>query len=51
VRKRVLLLAIFLSFLSFAYMAKADCTYNGKRYPEGTIIGPYICKGDHWTRR
>lgn len=29
--------------------AFADCTYNGKQYPEGTVIGPYVCDGDEWV--
>ena len=28
--------------------ALADCTYNGKTYPSGTVIGPYVCSGTQW---
>jgi len=29
----------------------ADCTFEGKSYPEGTIRGPYICIDEEWIRR
>ncbi|MGI9278779.1 MAG: hypothetical protein ACR2PX_04005 [Endozoicomonas sp.] len=36
--------ALLLSF--FIASASADCLYNGKSYPTGTKIGPYICQAD-----
>jgi len=27
----------------------ADCIYNGKAYPEKTVIGPYVCSGEEWV--
>jgi len=47
-RKRVLLV-LLLSIL--ATSASADCWYNGGRYPEGTVIGPYVCHGGRWVGR
>lgn len=29
----------------------ADCLYNGKSYPEGTVMGPYICRDKKWVKR
>ncbi len=34
-----------------ASMANAACTYNGKTYSQGTVIGPYVCKGSKWVRK
>jgi len=36
---------------AMANAVNANCYYNGKLYPEGTAIGPYVCKGDQWIRR
>ncbi|WP_166253380.1 hypothetical protein [Marinobacter salicampi] len=30
----------------FASAALADCTYNGRSYPVGTVIGPLVCQPD-----
>lgn len=27
------------------------CIHNGISYPEGTILGPYICSGGTWVPR
>jgi hypothetical protein len=35
-------------FLMLSNIAIADCTYNGKTYPEGTVIGPYVCSNGQW---
>ena len=35
----------------FAQPVLADCEYNGKTYPEGTVIGPYVCKDGKWVRK
>ncbi len=35
-------------FLMFTKIAIADCTYNGKTYPEGTVLGPYVCSNGQW---
>jgi len=29
----------------------ADCQSAGKTYPEGKVVGPYICKDGKWVRR
>ncbi len=44
-RKIILLLLVF---MMSAHFAVADCEYNGARYPEGSVIGPYICLGGQW---
>ena len=30
----------------FSSATFADCTYNGKAYPTGTVIGGYVCGQD-----
>jgi hypothetical protein len=35
-------------FLMLSNIAMADCTYNGKKYSEGTVLGPYVCSGGQW---
>jgi len=35
--------------LIISNMAVADCTYNGKTYSEGTVIGPYVCRQGKWV--
>ena len=39
---------IFSLILIVAAPVFADCLYDGSNYPEGTIIGPYICQGSEW---
>lgn len=39
---------ILLTLLILSGNAFADCTYNGKTYPSGTVIGPYVCSGTQW---
>lgn len=43
--------AVLALALSFAGSLYAECTYNGKKYSEGSVIGPYICKDGEWVRR
>jgi len=43
------LLALLLSTL--ANSVSANCWYNGAQYPEGTVIGPYVCSGGQWIRK
>lgn len=31
--------------------ASADCIYNGSVYPEGTVMGPYVCVNNGWVKR
>ncbi len=47
IRKSILTVFLLIS----ASTAQADCVYNGVIYPEGTIIGPYICIGTQWVIR
>lgn len=39
---------LLLTLLTLSTGALADCTYNGKTYPTGTVIGPYVCSGTQW---
>lgn len=41
------ILFVFL-FLLLAGTAYANCVYNGNVYPEGTVIGPYVCVNNQW---
>ena len=43
-----ILLVISLLAVSTGY-AYASCTYNGEVYPEGTVIGPYVCTDGEWV--
>lgn len=46
---RALVLAV--SFF-FASATLADCVYNGRTYPPGTVIGPLVCQPDgNWKMR
>jgi len=36
--------------LAFAAPALADCVLNGVRYPEGAVVGNYICKDGRWQK-
>ncbi len=29
----------------------ADCVYNGRVYPEGALMGPYIWVNGSWIKR
>lgn len=42
---------IFVILLTFSRSVFADCSYNGETYPEGTVIGPYVCSDGKWVRR
>ena len=46
--KRVLLVLV-LSL--WANAASAECSYNGVGYPEGTVLGPYVCSNGQWVPR
>jgi hypothetical protein len=48
------LLGIFFILLLFAVTispAYANCTKDGKSYPEGTTVGGFICIKGKWVRR
>ncbi|MDD5759247.1 MAG: hypothetical protein PHI06_09210 [Desulfobulbaceae bacterium] len=42
------IMLLLLVFMVSAHFAVADCEYNGALYPEGTVIGPYTCRGSQW---
>lgn len=43
----------FASFLLFVSIgtAAADCLYNGRQYPEGTVVGDRVCTAGGWVQR
>jgi hypothetical protein len=43
-------IAILLLFAGMG-SAAAECFYDGKKYPEGTVIGDRVCSGGHWVQR
>lgn len=45
-----LLLVLLLVTMSVSAVY-ADCWYNGRTYPEGTVIGPYVCSDGKWVAR
>jgi hypothetical protein len=44
-------LLFFVLCLGLSTLAEADCSYNGATYPEGTVMGPYVCSGNQWVNR
>lgn len=46
--KRIALVAIVLLYGELTFAA---CTYNGFIYPNGTVLGPYVCSGTQWVIR
>lgn len=45
---RITLVAIALLYGELTFAA---CTYNGFIYPNGTVLGPYVCSGTQWVIR
>lgn len=43
-------IALIILLLVSAMQSQA-CIHNGIQYPEGTILGPYICSGGTWVPR
>ena len=43
-------IAILLLFAGMG-SATAGCIYNGKTYPNGTVIGDRVCSGERWVSR
>jgi hypothetical protein len=41
----------FILLLVLSAPTMADCSYNGGVYPEGTVMGPYVCAGNQWVGR
>jgi hypothetical protein len=45
-------LLFLVSQLLIALPARADCTYEGRRYKTGDVRGPYVCMPDgSWQPR
>ncbi len=47
-QKIISIIAMLLVLGSVSY---ADCVHQGQIYPEGTVMGPYICVNGEWIRR
>ena len=43
----LLLLPLFM----LASLASAGCRYDGKNYPDGSVIGPYVCHEGKWVKK
>ena len=46
-----ILALILLLLSSTAYSEPADCSYNGKTYVEGSVIGPLKCVDGKWVKK
>jgi len=46
----IFILLLLVGTPSIAY-AGDWCYYNGRAYPLGTVIGPFVCTGSGWQRR
>lgn len=46
--KWILRIIVLLGILAVPAVAAADCYHNGQRVPEGTRIGPMVCKNGQW---
>ncbi len=44
-------LSMLIGILLLSNIAVADCSYNGQDFPEGTVIGPYVCVNGEWITR
>jgi hypothetical protein len=42
---------VTVSLLLIPTFAAADCLYNGKKYAEGSRVGPLVCEGGRWVKR
>jgi hypothetical protein len=47
IKRWVLALVVLL----YGELSFADCTFNGVNYPDGTVLGPYVCSGTQWVVR
>jgi hypothetical protein len=45
---RTVFLLVTFCFAALAGPALADCTWNGKRVPEGTRNGAFVCQDGQW---
>jgi hypothetical protein len=50
-RRAAAVFAAALVVASMAGPALADCVLNGVSYPEGTVVGNYVCKDGRWQKR
>ena len=48
---RIKRIALVIIALLYGELSFADCTYNGVNYPNGTVLGPYVCSGTQWVIR
>ena len=47
---KLIRVAVFALAVISTTEALADCYLNGKRYPNGTVLGKYQCSGGSWRR-
>jgi len=50
-RRAAAVVAAALLVGSTAGPALADCVLNGVSYPEGAVVGNYVCKDGRWQKR
>ena len=43
---KTLLVATIVLLCGFTTVAQAACSYNGRQYPTGSQVGPYVCQSD-----
>ena len=43
---KILFISLFILLIGFNAVAYADCVYNGRQYPTGSQVGPYVCQPD-----
>lgn len=46
--KKLVLISLLTVMVNAAY---ADCPFEGNIYPEGSVIGPYVCSGGQWVKK
>ncbi len=42
---------LFFSLFLYCGVSFADCSFDGKTYPEGSVLGPYKCVDDQWVKQ
>jgi len=44
-------LMTLVALVTISSVAAADCIYQGQSYPQGTVIGPFVCTNGQWVTR
>ena len=54
IKKSLLTIVLIIFFIgvykALTFAQGRDCIHNGRRYPDGTIIGGYQCQDGRWVR-